>query len=112
MMNEVLTRFIEEKRIDSFQKVSFLLFLYQHAVRNEVTHEFARQLNFAGDPVLEEVVNELTSSGLLQQRSGRYILQNEPEIREGLAHLVAAYEDPMARQALLGQLYRRRMVYA
>jgi hypothetical protein len=112
VMNDVLTRFIQEKQIDSFQKVSFLLFLYRHAISNEITHEFARQLNFAGDPILEEVVNELTASGLLQQRSGRYILQNAPDIREGLAYLVEAYEDPMARQALLGQLYRRRAVYA
>lgn len=111
-INDVLTRFIQEKQIDSFQKVSFLLFLYRHATHNEVTHEFARQLNFAGDPILEEVVNELTAAGLLQQRSGRYILQNEPDIHEGLAYLVEAYEDPLVRQGLLSQLYRQRAVYA
>ncbi len=111
-MNDALTRFIREKQIDSFQKVSFLLFLYRHATHHEVSHEFARQLNFSGDPILEEVVNELSASGLLHQRSGRYILDTKPEISEGLANLVEAYEDPVARQSLLSQLYQRQEVYA
>lgn len=111
-MNDALIQFIQEKQIDSFQKVSFLLFLYRYAERHAVSHEFARQLNFAGDPVLEEVVNELTAAGLLQQQSGRYILQTEPEIRQGLEHLIRAYEDPQDRQSLLGRIYQRRAVSA
>lgn len=107
-MNETLIRFIQEKQIDSFQKVSFLLFLYRHAERHAVSHEFARQLNFAGDPELEEVVNSLTATGLLHQQSGHYILQTEPEVRQGLEHLVRAYEDPLDRQSLLGRIYQRR----
>jgi hypothetical protein len=111
-MNETLIQFIQEKQIDSFQKVSFLLFLYRYADCHAVSHEFARQLNFAGDPVLEEVVNELTASGLLRQQSGNYILQTEPEIRQGLDHLIRAYEDPLVRQSLLGRIYQRRTISA
>jgi hypothetical protein len=111
-MNETLIQFIHEKQIDSFQKVSFLLFLYRYAEHHAVSHEFARQLNFSGDPVLEEVVDELTSTGLLQQQSGHYILQTEPAIRQGLEHLIHAYDDPVLRQTLLGQIYQRRTLSA
>ena len=106
-MNTTLLKFIQNNRIDSFQKVSFLLFLHRYADRAGVTREFARQLNFASEPALEEVIDELTAVGLLTEHGGRYMLQNEPEIRQSLDHLVQAYEDPLVRQDLLGQLYRR-----
>jgi hypothetical protein len=46
--------------------------------------------------------------GILQQHGGCYILQNEPEVRQGLDSLVQAYEDPLTRQDLLGRLYHLR----
>jgi hypothetical protein len=106
-MNELLIDFIREKRIDSFQKVSFLLFLHQHASQEGVSREFARQLNFAADPLLEEVVQDLKASGVLEQQGEHYRLPNQPEVFHGMQHLAQAYEDPMTRQALLGRLYRR-----
>ncbi len=107
IMNEVTLRFIHENRIDSFQKLSFVLFLHRYAQRNTVTHEFARQLNFAGDPVFEEIIDELAAVGLIHQQSGQYALRNEPALRNEIDQLVIVYEDPTARQLLLGQLYRR-----
>jgi len=107
-MNDIVRNFIHEKQIDSFQKVSFLLFLYRYADHHQVSHEFARQLHFSADPLLEDLVNELSAVGLLQQVRGHYILPNVPEIRQGMDNLVRVYEDPLARQDLLIHLYRRR----
>lgn len=107
-MNELLINFIREKRIDSFQKVSFLLFLHQHASQEGVSREFARQLNFTADPLLDEVVQDLKASGILEEQEDRYRLPNQPEVFHGMHSLAQAYQDPMTRQALLGRLYRRQ----
>lgn len=109
-MNEILLRFIHGRRIDSFQKVSFLLFLYRYAQNHGVSHEFARQLNFSSDPQFDDMIVELTAAGILQQHGRCYILPNEPEVRQGLDSLMQAYEDPLTRQDLLGRLYRRRQL--
>jgi hypothetical protein len=86
------------------------LFLYRYAERHQVSREFARQLHFSAEPVLEEVTTELSVAGLLHQSSGHYTLPNSAEIRQGLEHPVRVYEDPLARQDLLAHLYRRRGV--
>lgn len=105
-MNATALKFIHENRIDSFQKLSFLLFLHRHAQRHRVTREFARQLNFAGDPVFEEVIDELLDVGLLHQQGNAYTLGNDPALRSEIELVAQLYEDPLARQVLLGQLYR------
>lgn len=109
-MNETAFQFIQERQIDSFQKLSFLLFLHRYAPRNAITPAFARQLHFNIDPTFEEIVEELTAAGLLHHQDETYALKNEPEIRQGLAQLVELYEDPLARQQLLGRLYRHKRV--
>lgn len=104
-MNECLIQFIRDRHIDSFQKVWFLLFLYQKAEKAGTPQEYARHLNFGDAPMLEEIIDELETTGLVQQKDDRYRLYEASEIRAGLARLAAAFEDPLDRQALLKQIY-------
>ncbi len=108
-IDENLGRFLVQRRIDSFNKVWFLLFLWQRS-EHSVNRAFARMATFSDDPTLDEIISELENVGLLTLQDGKCMLRRESEIETGLAAMLLTYEDPIARQQLLSRLYRRTTV--
>lgn len=105
-----LSHFLRQHQIDSFNKVWFLLFLWQRG-EHSVNRAFARIATFSDERTLDEIIGELESAGLLTLQDGKCALRQESEIKTGLSAMLTAYEDPIARQQLLARLYRRTTVY-
>ncbi len=103
-MNDIVAKFIRGKRINSFQKLHFLLFLYQHPHLTGTRNQLAKRLHFGDLPLLEEIVNDLRISGLLDCAEDSCRLRDEPEVRLCLECLTTVFEDPLARQELLDQV--------
>lgn len=109
-LGEGLNRFLVDRRIDSFHKVWFLLFLWQRTDSRSINREFARAVTFSDDPTLDEIIEELEHAGLLHVQNGQCSLRQGNEIDAGLTALLQTFEDPLARQQLLCRLYRRTAV--
>lgn len=103
-MNSRVADFIRVKRIDSFQKLRFLLFLYQYPEATCTSTEFAERLYLADIAALEKIVADLHRVGLLDCVGGRYVLPGEPAIKAELQCLTKVFEDPLDRQELLDQV--------
>lgn len=99
-----IINFIRSKHIDSFQKLRFLLFLYQHPGTMGTSQEFAERLYFGDSPLVTRIIQDLQRVGLLDCIENRYQLRNEPTIRMALQTLTEIFENPLARQALLDQI--------
>jgi hypothetical protein len=103
-MNNRLVNFIREKNIDSFQKLRFLLFLYQHPKLTGTSRQFAKRLYLGDVSLLEKIIDDLRAAGLVNCIENRWILHDEPKIRRHLQHLTKAFDDPLARQEILEQV--------
>lgn len=101
-----LTYFLRQHQIDSFNKVWFLLFLWQRSERS-ISRTFAQMATFSDERTLDEIIGELESAGLLTLEDGKCALRRESDIEMGIRAMLTAYEDPIARQQLLTRLYRR-----
>lgn len=100
-MNEELASFIRDRRIDSFQKLSFLLFLFQHPKLTGTSQQFAKRLYLGEVSLLDKIINDLCQAGLVNCVGNRYMLDDEPDVRFYLKFLTQTFEDPLARQELL-----------
>jgi len=109
-MDKTLSDFLIRRRIDSFHKVWFLLFLWQRS-EHSVNRFFARALTFSDEPTLDEIIDELSNAGLLRMQDDECILRQGAEINAGLASMQATFEDPIARQHLLNCLYQQPPVH-
>jgi len=103
-MNEVITDFLRTKRIDSFQKLRLLLFLYQHPESSGTNQEFAEHLYLGDVRLLEKITGDLHVVGLVHEVEGRYRLHWEPALKWLLGDLARTFEHPLARQELLDQI--------
>ena len=103
-MNSLVANFIRANRIDSFQKLRFLLFLHQHPESTGTSQEFAERLYLADVSLLEKIVADLQRVGLLDCAGSRYALHSEPTVKAELQCLIKTFEDPLARQELLDQV--------
>lgn len=101
-----LNHFLRQHQIDSFNKVWFLLFLWQRS-EHSINRAFARMATFSDERTLDEIIGELESVGLLTLQDGKCALRRESAIEMGIRAMLTAYEDPIARQQLLSRLYRR-----
>jgi hypothetical protein len=99
-----VANFIRVNRIDSFQKLRFLLFLHQHPASTGTSQEFAERLYLTDVVLLEKIVADLLRVGLLDCVEGRYALPSEPTVKAELLCLTKVFEDPLARQELLDQV--------
>ncbi len=104
-LDENLSRFLAQRQIDSFSKVWFLLFLWQRS-EEAINRDFARIATFSDERTLDEIIEELADVGLITVGDGTCALRRETEIEVGLHAMLSTYEDPVARQQLLGRLYR------
>jgi hypothetical protein len=103
-MSNTVASFIRAKHIDSFQKLFFLLFLHQHPALTGTSREFAELLYLGDVRLLEEIITDLQTVGLVVCAENRCKLHDEPDIRSHLEHLARAFEDPLIRQEILDQI--------
>ena len=103
-MDRNLSQYLHTKRIDHFQKLNLLLFLYQHPQLKGTSEEFAKWLYIGDAVLLKKIIVDLQYVGLVERIGIRYKLRNEPWITSHLKHLAGTYEDPLTRQELLDQV--------
>ncbi len=110
-MEDKAAKFILTRQIDSFQKLRFLLFIYQHPALTGTIKEFASQLYFGDTPIIENIMADLCQAGLLDCVEGRFKLCRDPDVYSCLECLSQRFDDPVARQRLLDQVRHRATNY-
>lgn len=103
-MNSMVGRYLREKRIDSFQKLRLLLFMYQHPEVTGSVRELADRMYLGDTPLLTAVLFDLHKTGLLDRCEHGYRLRNEPDVTRFLQNLARAFEHPLSRVEILNQL--------
>ncbi len=103
-MNNIIAKFIRAKRIDSFRKLHFLLFLQQHPDMEGTSQEFSERLYLGDTLLVEEIASDLQKAGLLVSTELGWKLAEEPDIKNCLHSLARTFENPLARQELLEQM--------
>jgi hypothetical protein len=103
-MDAWLADFIRIKRIDSFQKLRLLIFFHHHPQAMGTSREFAKWLYLANVSLLEKIIIELQTVGLVDCIEERYTLRDEPAVKSALRGLARAFENPLARQVLLNHI--------
>lgn len=103
-MLDGVSHYIRTKQIDSFQKLRFLLFLYQHPDLKGTVQEFSERLYLGDIPLLTDIIMDLQHVGLVARTQNRYTLRNKSEIKLNLQRLTEVFEDPITRQELLSQV--------
>ena len=103
-MLDGITNYLRAKRIDSFQKLRFLLFLHQHPHLKGTVQEFSEKLYLGDIPLLTGIVKDLQQVGLVACIGNRYTLHNKSEIKSNLQYLAELFEDPITRQELLTKI--------
>ena len=98
---EVVSNFILEKKIDSFQKLRLLLYLTQHPDMAGTSEQFGQQLFISDSRLMEEIINGLRGAGLVDVSGQRYVLHDDPVVMLTLKRLNRLYDDPVSRQRLL-----------
>jgi hypothetical protein len=96
--------YLRTKRIDSFQKLRLLLFLYQHPEVKATQRELGEQLYLGDTPLLTTLLTDLDKAGLLEQGENGYRLRNEPDITQFVQDLVWAFEHPVTRLEILNHI--------
>lgn len=103
-MNNRLAEFIRAKQIDSCQKLRLLLFIYQNTDLSGTTQELGHRLYFGHTPLLEKILLDLQTVGLIERIDDHYRVRNEPELPSTLQRLAHTLEDPLARQEILDEI--------
>ena len=93
--------FLTSKRIDSFQKLGLVRWLYARGCTEFTIHELADSVFIADLSLLERSLNELSATGLVEYGAGRYRMVHSPEADYCMDCLSETFKDPLARQALL-----------
>jgi hypothetical protein len=106
-----ITKFIRARHIDSFQKLGVLAFLYQHTGSSWTSQEIAKKLYLGDVPLLEEIMADLRSVGLVDCVGNGCTLHNEPGVRLCLQRLEEVFLDPLARQQVLDQVTRDNSLF-
>jgi hypothetical protein len=106
-MND-LTQFIRARRIDSFQKLRLLIFLHRQPESSWTSREIAERLYLGDVPLLEGIVADLRSAGLVDCVANRCTVHDEADVRSCLQCLAETCEDPLARQQILDQVTHDR----
>lgn len=101
--------FIRNKRIDSFQKLVFLLFLHQNPQAKGNSQYFAEKMFLGNVTLIEAMIADFKEKGIMASSDQHHFLQDTPELRAALHHLHQLFEAPITRQSLLDQV--RHTVY-
>lgn len=97
-------KFIQTRHIDSFQALLVLVFFYRHAGSSFTSAQVAEKLYLGNGPLLDEVIVNLQTAGLLDRLDHRYRLRLTPETEADIEHLVNLYQQPVARQKIIDQV--------
>jgi hypothetical protein len=111
MVNSSIADFIQVKRIDSFQKLRLLLFLYQRPEVTKSLQQLAERLYLGHLPLLERIMNDLRLAGLVERVGSHYQLADDPQVRSYLKDLAATFDDPMARQQILVRVQKDNLPF-
>jgi DNA-binding IscR family transcriptional regulator len=103
-MQDPITEFLQARCIDSFQKLIFLLFLYQHPDLEGTSQEFGTQMYLGSTKLMEKILDDLQKAGLVDKIETGYKLHNETDIDPNLRQLARAFEDPLTRQQIIDQV--------
>jgi hypothetical protein len=93
--------FLTNKRIDSFQKLGLVRWLYARGCEEFTVQELTDALFVADLSLLERSLNELSATGLVECGAGWYRMVHSPEADYCMDCLSETFKDPLARQALL-----------
>ena len=107
---DMLTSFMLVENINSFQKLYFLLCLYERQLSARTRQDLAKQLHLGDTALLEQIITELKAVGLLTCTEECYELSDDPRMRQHLQHLATAFADPLTRQAILHQVQNQSPV--
>ncbi len=107
-MDNLVTNFIDIKRIDSTQKLLFLVFLYEHPTLKGTCQEFGTRSYLGDTPILEKIIADLQKVGLVDQVEHGYKLNNEPQVKSCLKRLVEVFHDPVSRQHILDRIKQKQ----
>ncbi|GIK37390.1 MAG: hypothetical protein BroJett011_12230 [Chloroflexota bacterium] len=110
-MKGSIADFIQVKRIDSFQKLRLLLFLYQRPEVTKSLQQLAERLYLGHLPLLERMINDLRLVGLVERVESRYQLADDPQVRSYLKVLAEMFDDPLARQQILAQVQNSNLPF-
>ncbi|MCB0167348.1 MAG: hypothetical protein KDI79_24170 [Anaerolineae bacterium] len=103
-MKSQLSRYLQNKGIDSFQKLQFLLFLYKNPSLKGTLHELAQRTYFGDTNLLSKILADLHSVGLVEESDRSYKLAETPGVITYLKGLARLFDDPLTRQNLLQAL--------
>jgi hypothetical protein len=92
------------RHINSFPKLRFLLSLQQHPNIKGTCQEFGERLYFGHTPLMDEMINELYSAGLIERIENCYQLSHDPEVLSCLQYLAGAFESPLTRHQVLDRM--------
>lgn len=96
--------FIRSKRIDSFQKLVFLLFLHKNPEAKGTSQYFAEKMFLGNVTLIEKMIADFKEKGLMGSADQHHFLQDTPEVRTSLQQLHQLFEQPITRQSLLDQV--------
>lgn len=103
-MSPAVATYIKTNHIDSFPKLQFLLFLYQHPNMKGTSQEFAQRSYLGNVSLVEKIISDLQSVGLVDYVEERYQLHNESDVQLQLQNLAKTFENPLDRLELLDTL--------
>ncbi|MCQ3980791.1 MAG: hypothetical protein DPW09_45910 [Anaerolineae bacterium] len=103
-MDNGVVNFLRARRIDSFQKLRFLLFLHRYPDMKGTCQEFAARLHLGDLALVEKIMADLHHARLLERIGQHCRLLNEPGLKASLHFLARAFENPLTRQELLDQV--------
>lgn len=103
-MNSSAANYRLASHIDSYQKLRLLLFLHQHPDMKGTCQEFGERLYLGYTPLMEQIINELFSAGLIEQIENCFRLSHNPEVRSCLQELAGAFESPLTRTQVLDRM--------
>jgi hypothetical protein len=104
-----IAKLIQTEHIDSFQKLRLLIFFHEHPESSWTSQQISKRLYLADVPLLEEMIADLQSAGLIDCAANRCKLSDDVCIRSHLQSLVKICEgeDPLARQEILDRVRQR-----
>ena len=103
MRNEVVN-FLRRRRIRSYQEVRLLLFFCQHPDFAGTYNQLCERLYLGDCALLEQIINRLHHTDLIECCEGCYKLADKPEVKAELELLALAFNEPLTRQQLLASI--------
>ena len=103
-MDAKVANYLQTKRIDSFQKLNFLLLLHQYPHLRGTPQEFSERFYLGDISLLMRIIKDFQAVGLLEQVGNGYQLCKEPTVKLGVKKLAQTFANPLDRQEMLNCL--------